>query len=248
MRINLFCLFAILSFTKSISQDYELRITPFIESKIIYNDSTYDEGLLRLASSVFELRFKNKESKKERKIDHKIVDKIITNPGTEKVRTFRYLNHNYTKFKIFVELLYSDVISIYVGSTDSDDLFYSDFNRQTLPEMLAQTRYERNTGIITSNKTSSTIELPNGQTLDVPRRYAYYNNFNLNFNSSPTVRYYLLKQGTSVLYKVEKNKRFLKKSLEIFDGCPELIEDFKQNRITLGELPTFIEYYKITCL
>ncbi len=108
-----FILFSFLS--KGFAQDFELRITPFIESKIIYKDSTSEVGLLRLASSVFKLRFKKNENDKERKIDYEKVNKIITNPETENQRTFQYLNHNYNKFKIFTELIYSDVLSIYIS-------------------------------------------------------------------------------------------------------------------------------------
>lgn len=238
-------LFSFLS--KGFTQDFELRITPFIESKIVYKDSTSDEGLLRLASSAFKLRFKKNKNDKERKIDYEKVKMIVTNPDTENERTFQYLNHNYNKFKIFTELIYSDVLSIYISLTDPDELFYSDFDRQSIPEIMAQIRFQGGTGRL---KKSDTLELPNGKKLAIPIRYSYYYNYSYGLASgvSPTLKYYILKDGTSELLRVEKNKRFLKNSQEKFSDCPDLISALKEKRITITDLPSFIEYYKITCL
>ena len=245
MRLTLsIILFFYLS--KGFAQDFELRITPFIESKIVYKDSTSEEGLLRLASSIFKLRLKKTKKDKERKIDYKKVERIITNPNTENERVFQYLNHNYNKFKIFAELIYSDVLSIYVSSSDDDDLFYSDFNRQTLFELMSQARFTDNTDFMNRLKKADTIELPNGKKLPLPIRYTYY--YGVAFGASPTINYYLLKEGSNKLLRVEKAKRFIKKSQDVFDNCPELIDDLNQKKVTLGDLPTFIEYYKVKCM
>ena len=59
---------------KGFSQDFELRSTPTIESKIIYKDGTTEKGLLWLASSVFSPKLKQEEDRKDKKIDYKIKD------------------------------------------------------------------------------------------------------------------------------------------------------------------------------
>ena len=211
MKLFLFFLLSI-NISTAYAQDFELRITPFIESKIIYKDSTSEEGFLRLASSVFNLRMKKTESDKERKIDYEKVQKIVTNPDTENERIFQYLNHNYNKFKIFAELIYSDILSIYISSTDADDLFYSDFDRQSIREIMAQARFEGNNGFINRLKKSDTLKLPYGKKLALPIRYSYYYNYSHGLASgvSPALRYYLLKDETPELLRVEKIKDFSK--------------------------------------
>lgn len=255
MKKLILLLVFIISFSNSFSQDYELRITPFQKSKIVYADGTSEQGLLRLASSAFSPRFKKTEGDKERKIDYKFIDTIITNPGTENERVFQYLEHNYNKFKIFVELIYTDALSIYISLTDSDKLFYSDFDRQSIREMMAQARFELNSIFNHRHthhrlKTSDTIDLPNGKRLILPLRYSYYYGLNhsVAIGSTPKLTYYLLKEGNSRLYKVERKKRFLKRAKDMLDDCPAVISELEQSKINLNDLPKFIEYYKALCL
>ncbi len=112
------------STVRMFSQDFELRVTPTIESEIIYKDGTSEKGMLWLAST-FKPRLKSDKKGRDKKVDYKKIDKIITNPRTENKRTFQYLHHNYNKFKIFVELIYTDQISIYIASKNNgSDLFY----------------------------------------------------------------------------------------------------------------------------
>lgn len=249
MKKKLSLLFVVICFSNLHSQDFELRITPFIKSKIVFKDGSSKDGFLRLASSVYKLRFKEKEGDKESKIDYELVEKIITNPNTENERTFQYLNHNYSKFKIFTELIYQDFLSIYISLSDADELFYSGFDRQSIPEMMAQARFDNRTGQFNRLKNSDTLELPNGKKIALPIRYSYY--YNLSYGSasgiSPTLSYYLLKQGDSILYKSEKNKRFLKKARPIIENCPDIQLDLEEDKLTLRNLPRFIEYYKMTC-
>lgn len=249
MKNKFILLLTIFCFSNIHSQDYELRITPFIKSKVIFKDGNSKDGLLRLASSVFKLRFKEKESDKESKIDYKLVEKIITNPDSENERTFQYLNHNYSKFKIFTELIYSDLLSIYIALSDADQLFYSDIDRQSIHEIMEQARFESRTGHNHRLKSSDTLELPNGKKIALPIRYSHY--YNLNFGSahgvSPTLNYYLLKDGDSILYKTEKNKRFLKKASALLEDCPTFRSDLEENKLNLRNLPQFIKYYKLSC-
>lgn len=249
MKKKLTLLLIILCLSNIHSQDFELRTTPFIKSKILFKDGSSKDGLLRLASSVFKLRFKEKKDDKESKIDYELVEKIITNPNTENERTFQYLNHNYSRFKIFTELISQDFLSIYISLSDADELFYSDFDRQSIPEMMAQARFNNRTAHFNRLKSSDTLELPNGKKIALPIRYTYY--YNLSYGSasgvSPTLSYHLLKHGDSVLYKSEKNKRFLKKASPLIENCPDIQLDLEENKITLGNLPMFIEYYKMTC-
>lgn len=248
MTKKLMILIAFLSF-KGFSQNFELRATPTLESEIIYKDGSTEKGKLWFASSAFNPRKKNESKSGSKKIDYKKIDKIITNPDSENKRVFQYLHHNYNKFKVFVELIYTDEICIYLASKNNGtDLFYSDFDRETVREKLLRMKFE-NTTIGGKLNSSDTLELPNGRKMAIPTRYSYYysQGFNSAYGNSASFQYYILKRGDSKLMKVEGNKRFLKKSKEYFTDCPSLIEELERNKITLADLPTFIEYYKIKC-
>ncbi len=249
LRNIIFLILTLFIFSNSFSQDYELRAAPFIKCKIIYKDSTSEKGFLRFPISVFKPTFKRAEEEKIRKIDYELIDKIICNPETENERTFQYLNHNYNKFKIFVELIYDDILSIYISSTDSDDLFYSDFDRQSIREMMAQSKFEGKLDFNERLKSSDTLNLPNGKTITLPMRYSYYYglNYGVAFGYTPKLNYYILKEGNPKLYKVEKNKHFLKKAKDIISDCPIILKDLEQNKINIFDLPNFIEYYKDVC-
>ena len=251
-RVNriLISFIILISFSNCFSQDFELRVTPFIKSKIIYKDSTINIGLIRMAGSVFKPRFKKEEKVKERKIDYELIEKIIIYPETDKERVFQYLNNNYNKFEIFVELIYTDVISIFINLSDPDDLFYSDFNRQSISEALNQTRFENSTWFKTKLKKSDTLHLPNGEKITLPIRYTYYRglSYGAAFGTAPKFNYYLLKDGNPKLYRVEKNKRFLKNAEELIKDCPIILKDIKEDKIIVSDIPSFIEYYKEVCL
>lgn len=246
---NSILILAFFVFSNSLSQDYELRITPFVKCKVIYIDGNSEYGFLRLAGSVFRPQLKKVENEKSRKIDYKLIDKIISNPNTENERVFQYLNHNYNKFKIFVELIYEDVLSIYISSTNPDDLFYSDFDRQSIREMMAQAKFEGESNFRIRLKNSETISLPNGKTINLPIRYSYYYGLyhGSAFGRTPKLNYYILKEGNAKLYKVENNRRFLKKARDIVSDCPIILNELEQNNVTVRDLPNFIEYYKDVC-
>lgn len=243
-----YLLFIIILPIKGFSQNFEARSTPTIESKIIYKDGTTENGMLWLATSAFKPRVKKEHKNGSRKIDFKKIDKIITNPNSENQRIFQYLNHNYNKFKLFVELIYLDEISIYIGSENNGtDLFYSDFDRETMREKFSRMKFD-DIGLNTL-KNSDTLELPNGKKMAIPIRYSYYygSSFEMASGNSPAFQYYILKIDENKLVKVEKNRRFLKKSREYFKSCPRIIEDLEEEKIFLSDLPTFIEYYKTIC-
>ena len=215
MKTNLFIIIIFFSI-KGFSQGFELRKTPFIKSEIILKDGSTKEGLLRLASSALSLRFKTTKKDKEEKINYKKVERIITNPNTENQRVFQYLHHNYNKFLIFSELLYTDGISVYCSSKGIS-LFYSDYNRETIEERYSQ------------------------HNQNIEEQYIQHNQ---KTDYSPTPNHILIKEN-SVLLKIEKNKRFLKKSKKYIRHCPILLKDMEQGKITLKDLPTFIKYYKV---
>ena len=242
-------IFALFICSNCFSQDYELRATPYVKCEIFYIDNSSEKGFLRLASSAFSPHFKKEENGKSKKIDFELIDKIVSNPETENERIFQYLNHNYNKFKIFVELIYEDFLSIYISSTDSDDLFYSDFDRQNIREMMAQAKFEGKSGFTKRLKSSDTLNLPNGKTISLPMRYTYYYGLDYGVASgkTPILNYYLQKKGNNKLFKVEKNKRFLKKAKDIIVDCPTIIGDLEDNNINVFDLPKFIEYYKDVC-
>lgn len=257
-RKNLILL-TLLSFTNIFSQNFELRATPFLKSNLIYNDKTSEKGLLRLASSVFDLRFKLEMKDKEIKIDFKKVDKIIINPETKRERIFQFKNHNYGKFKIFTELVYSDLLSIYISLNEPMNLFYSNFDRETISEMVNQARTEKDIdniyyrdrlGFAERLKKTDTLNLPNGKKIKLPSSYGYVNGLSITgaFGINTKFTYYLLKQGDPLLYRVEKNKRYLKKARNMLDDCPCIIRDLEQKKIMVEDLARYIEYYKDVCL
>ncbi|MAB38124.1 MAG: hypothetical protein CL525_03450 [Aequorivita sp.] len=246
---NIILVSAFFIFSNCFSQDYELRATPYVKCEIAYKDGTLEKGFLRLASSAFSPQFKKEENEKSRKIDFELIDKIVSNPETENERIFQYLNHNQNKFKIFVELIYNDVLSIYINSTDSDDLFYSDFDRQNIREMMAQAKFEGRSEFTKRLKLSDTLNLPNGKKIALPMRYSYYYglDYGVAHGITPKLNYYLLKEGSTKLYKVEKNKRFIKNAKEIINNCPIILKDLENNQVNIFDLPNFIEHYKDVC-
>ena len=140
-------------------------------------------------------------------------------------------------------------LSIYINSNTAEDLFYSDFDRQSMREMMAQSKFEGMSGFTKRLKVSDTIVLPNGKSLSLPMRYSYYYdlNYSVAYGSTPRLNYYVLKEGSDKLYKVEKNKRFLKKAKDFINDCPIIINDLETDNLNIFDLPQFIEYYKEVC-
>lgn len=253
MNKNIFLLLFFIGCVKCFSQDFELMATPSQNSKVIYKDGSSEIGILRMASSVFDPRIKQRKGEKERKIDFKTIDRIITNPETEQERIFQYLNHNYNRFKIFVELVYIDVLSIYVGLDNPLDLFYSNYDRQSAGEKMNRAR--RNSGLYhpvseRRAKVVDTLHFSNNKSIAVPLGHSdYYDlGFLIIIEKNLRPRYYLLKEGNTKIYKTDRNKRFLKKAKEFIEGCSTLINDLEQENIDLKDIPRFIEYYKDICL
>ena len=239
----IFLFFNILVF----AQDYELRITPYLESEIIFKDGTSIKGLVKLNNSAFEVKYKKSVDEKSIKIDYKNIDKLITNPETENTRTFQYLKNHENKFLKFVELVYSDEISVYISIKDRVNHFYSDFDRSTIKEKMDEMRYfhyDRRK----LNKVDS-INLPNGEVMVIPMRYNYLFESNYAFAEMKIViiHYYLLLEGEVKLIPVVSYKKFKKKYLNLFEGCPLFVENFKEKEIELNDLPKFIESYKNLC-
>ena len=250
LLIILFC-------NTSFSQNFELRQTPYLESKLVYNDESFENGLLRFASSIFDPRIKSKIKGKERKIDYEKIDRIITNPETKSERIFQYKNYNYSKFKIFTELVYSDKLSIYISLNEPLNLFYSNYDRETFSEYINQVRKERAIDEVnnlqgldygTREKKTDTLYLPSGKKVELPASYDYVDNLESTLGLNQKFNFFLLKEGDSTIYRVEKNKRFLKKAKKMLGDCPRLIEDLELEKIIVEELATFIEYYKNVCL
>lgn len=71
---------------------------------------------------------------------------------------------------------------------------------------------------------------------------------NSSYLHSPSFEYYLQKDNNPKLMLVERNKRFIKKSKDLFLDCSNIIDDLKENKIDLENLPKFIEHYKKRCL
>lgn len=228
------------------SQDFELRKTPFVPIQIIFKDSTQKIGLLRLASSVYDLRFKKDQESKESKINHNDVDSLIAHSGTDHMRIFQYMHQNQSKFRVFVELVYSDSISIYMSSSDSDDLFYADIDRQTINEAIIQSKYE---GVLKSPEMrKDSITLPNGEKMYNPKKIQLINSrYNLYSISSNSHRNYLRIGKNPMLIAVENKKDFIKNAGTYFSKCPQILEALEQDTISLKDLKGFIEFYKMNC-
>jgi len=219
------------------SQDLELRKTPKIEGKIVYTDSTIEIGKVWLANSAFKPRLKIDEDKKSKKVDYKKIDKIIIYPESNKERVFQYLHNNYNKFEIFAELVYKDDINIYVASKNNGtDLFYSEIDRETINEKFIKTNSENFNPSL--NNTPNSLGMPYEEEMVI---YSSYLN-------SPSFQFYIQKNDNPKLMRVEKNKKFLKKSEGFFSDCPNIINDLKEDKIQIKDLPEFIEHYKKVCL
>ncbi len=240
---NIFLFLLIVSLTKGFPQDSQLRGTPTVKSKIIYKDGSSETGFLWLASSEFHPRLNKDKKGKSKKIDYKKIEIIVTNPDSTNSRTFQYLNHNYNKFKIFVELIYKDDISIYVASKgNGTDLFYSEFDRETTREKMARINSTTQSPTLNNNY----YTLPNGKSISIPARNSNLNDLSNVYGAS--FQRYILRKNSSVLLKVEINKWFIKKSKDYFKDCPKLIEDLEQKKITVSNLSKFIKYYKNLCI
>ena len=131
-----FILFSI----KTFSQGLQLRISPKIESKIVFKDGSEEKGLIRMSSSVFDIRFRDSEEADERKIDYEEVEKIITYPDSTNSRVFQYLNNYKHRYKMFAELIKKDKLSIYINSPKELELFYSDYDLRSAEEWMNDTR------------------------------------------------------------------------------------------------------------
>jgi len=246
MKKILFVLFVI-PITNLNAQNYQLRKNPLIDGQVILKDSTIITGLIKLNNSAFDVRFKKTAEDKLKKIDYKQIDRIIIDPNSSNERTFQYLKNYDTKWNKFVELTYSDSISIYIGCEDELSLFYSEFDRATLREKMNQMKFENSTRRKLSQ--ADTIELPNGKKIRLPIRYNYYYESDFAHASGNIISldYYLLKEN-SKLIPVRTNKNFLKRYIQYFDNCPNFVEAFRQKKIDVSDLPKLIEYYKSICL
>ena len=130
----------ILFFTKTFSQNLHLRSSPKIESEIIFKDGSKEKGLVRMSSSVFDIRFRESPEADERKVDFEKVEKIITHPDSINTRVFQYLDNYKHRYKMFVELVEKDKISIYINSPSELELFYSDFDLRSAEELRSDIR------------------------------------------------------------------------------------------------------------
>lgn len=228
-------------FTKTFGQNLELRISPKIESAIVYKDGTKEKGLVRMNNSVFDIRFKEFHEDDEKKVDFENVEKIITNPDSTNTRVFQYLDNYKHRFKMFVELIHKDKISIYINSSNELSLFYSDFDLRSAREWMNDIRTNYSVPF------ERQFELPNGQIINLPNSYSYfYEEKAFRNENSIGVDYYLAKED-QILIPVEKRKRFTKKYLKYFSECPDLVKAYKNEEISLENLPVFIEFYKETC-
>ncbi|SDR65928.1 hypothetical protein [Christiangramia echinicola] len=137
---KLILLLIILFTSKTFSQGLQLRNSPKIESEIIFKDGTKEKGLVRMSSSVFDIRFRESPEAEERKVDFEEVDKIITHPDSTNTRVFQYLDNYKHRYKMFAELIKKDEISIYINSPNELELFYSDFDLRSAEEWMNDMR------------------------------------------------------------------------------------------------------------
>lgn len=265
MRKLLFLAIILLTI-KSYGQDFELRKTPYVRSIIVYKNGETKLGFLKMNDSAFDPRFKISESEKAQKIDIDEIDIIITDPFEETPRIFQYLDNDQNRFKMFVELVYKDEISIYLRLSNDLNLFYSEFDRTTGMEMMnAMRRWGNPARISLSNgrvemspssisspivnpSLTQTNVLPDGREIEIPGGFSGFYGFNNSFVPKLSgVGYYLFKAPENKLITIRSHKKFIKKSMSYFEDCPEFVEAFKHEEITLNDLIAFIEVYKSTC-
>lgn len=241
-------LIIVLLFTiNSYSQDFELRKSPFVRGKLIFKDGSTKKGFVKLNNSAFDVRFKSSGKDKPEKVNYKDLDKIIANPDSIDVRTFQYLKNYQDKFNKFVELILQDKISIYIESSDRLSLFYSDFDRRTGREWMDDIKFKHLTK--RNLELNYKVILPNGEEINLPNTYKHYfqSQYVISKKNQIRLSYFIKKENDDKLILVESYKRFLKNSIKHFEDCPVFVDDFRNKKITLGDLPKFIEYYKYLC-
>jgi len=244
-RIFLFSVFLFSSLFIN-AQDFELRITPYLNSEIVLKNGDTLKGLVKFNNSAFDVRFKPSEDAKKIKVDFKEIEKLITNPNSENARIFQYLENYKNKFIKFVELVYSDEVKIYIELKDRVSHFYSDFDRTSINEALTAARFNNqqfNSGSLYS------INLYNGKQIKLPVRYSYFyeSGYLYSVSSSMKIYYYVLLEDDPKLIPVTSYKSFKKKYLPYFNDCPLFVEKFSEKELDLRDLPQFIESYKEIC-
>lgn len=225
--------------SKSVSQNYELRSSPYLESEITYKDGSREKGLIRLANSVFDIRFKADAKEKEKKVSYKDIEQIITNPDSTNTRIFEYRETYKNKFRTFVELIHQDEINIYLGAVDGTKLFYSGLDIRSAREAMGTDRIQ---------KSEQHLKLSNGLKILLPFEYQYDD-----YDTRSTMPFkkgefeaYLGIAGKKLI-PVEPRKRFSKKYLQYFSECPQFSKRYETGEIELENLPGVITAYGTLC-
>jgi len=230
----------------------DMRPNPFLKSSIILKNGDSIHGYTRLASSAFDVRFKDSlKQRREKKIKYKEVEKITTYIDPLNPRKFYFKHTDEDKFLHFVELIHTDTINIYNGASNDLNLFYADsgVDRRTGQEWMADSRNLIHINTFNNPNFSETV------TLNYQSSYGYFykNLYAPNFHIEiERIDYFLQKNNRDKLILVGANgnfmyKNFKKSASKYFEDCPSLVEKIFNKEYELDQLPEVIEYYKSNC-
>ncbi len=241
-------LFSLILFPCFVFAQLDLQSTPFIHGGIILKNGDSLTGLIRMASSPFDIRFKkNKEQRKEEKIKFKEIDKIHTFIDSLHTRYFYYKNTNEDKFLHFVELLKKDTISIYQATSNNIDLFYQNtlVDGKPYEDLLKPVFAFYQPGILKYAQFTDEYR-PFYDSYD---RHDMQRSVTLEISR---IDYYVKKTNEDKLLLIGSKgnplyKKFKKTAAKYFEDCPILVARINEKEFQVKNIPEMIEFYKENC-
>jgi len=222
------------------SQGAELRITPYIKAKVIYKDGDTINGYVRMASSAFKIQFKDSlKQKKSQKVDYKNVSRIITNKDNSIQREFYYKKTDLNRFAHFVELIYNDSIKVFIKSGGDLDLFYSEFDRRTMGELMEDEKLREPNRFYYKTDPGFNSRMVQFQNISA------YVDIRIN-----KISYFLKNNKQDELILVHQNlfgEKFKKAGADYFKDCPSLSEKIQNKDYIISDLPIIIQEFKEKC-
>ncbi len=226
------------------SQDAELRKTPYIKGKVIYKDGDTINGYVKMPISAFKIQFKDSlKQKKAQKVDYKNVFKIITNRDNSIQREFYYKKTNLSRSTYFVELIYNDNIKVFIKSGGDLDLFYSEFDRRTMREIMEDEKLDEKLDEMNLPNYNNGPEFISS--MMQYRKVSAYVDITIN-----KVSYFLENDKQEELILVHQNlfgKKFKKVGADYFKDCPSLSEKIHNKEYSVSDLPIIIQEFKGDC-
>lgn len=229
--------------TTSCLAQLELRNNPYLNGEMILKNGEIKNGFIQLNGSAFDIKFKEIENqKKPDKIDYKSIEKIIINSNLSTRREFYYKKTDADKFFKFVELIYSNVIEVYIHSEDNLSLFYSGVDRSNVSDWLNHERQE-------SSKINSEInrlnDLKNGTSNSIPSNYKpiSYQKIKENIFNTKNIKYLLLNKKSDILNFINSSKKLNEFAYINFIDCPELISKIENKELIKDDIVEIVDFF-----